>query len=179
MWLDAVHKWVQPGRPAPSRCAKCSGKKCFTHFHCVTCWLHTFQLCYLLTRNLSVVSMNCSNWITVEPEWARTGMRVSALTGSIEASGVWPCIGWGACFKMWDRCFVHLHYVKRSLPCALDRATQSVVCPVLPALFCFPTAWEVGYLTSCSRLFSSCSWFFGVGRFLSWTSWVCGMKGMR
>lgn len=77
VWLDAVHKWVHPGRAAPSRCAKCSGKKCFTHFGCVTCWFHTFQLCYLLTRNFSVVSLDCSNWITVEPELAQTGMRKS------------------------------------------------------------------------------------------------------
>lgn len=125
----AVHKWVQPGRPAPSRCAKGSGKKCFTHFGCVTCCFHTFQLCYLLTRIFSVVSLDCSNWITVEPELAQTGVRKSLpWLAVIEALGVWPCIRWGACFEMWDLCSVHLHYVIRSLPCALDTVSDPNCC---------------------------------------------------
>lgn len=89
--LDAVHKWVQPGRPAPGRCAKCSVKKCFTHFCCVTCWFHTFQLCYLLTRNYSVVSLDCSNWITVEPELAQTGMRKSLPLLAVLKHQLWDC----------------------------------------------------------------------------------------
>lgn len=180
-WYSVVRRssQVSASWQTPSRCAKCSGKKCFTHFGCVTCWFHTFQLCYLLTRNFSVVSLDCSNWITVEPELAQTGMRKSLPLLAVLKHQRVTVHRMRRLFGNVRPLFHSSALCEKSLPCALDTVrTQTLVCLVLPVLFCFPTVWEAGYLTSCSCLFSSSSWFFGVRRFLSWTSWVCGMKGM-
>lgn len=43
--LHSVHSKCSP-RPAPSWCAKRTGRKWFTHLNCVTCWQETVQYCW-------------------------------------------------------------------------------------------------------------------------------------
>lgn len=59
----------------PQGCAKCTGKKCFTHWNCVTCWLETSVL---LAWTVVIQSEHHLGW-----------KEMFGLTSSSEAVGVW------------------------------------------------------------------------------------------